>query len=1515
MGTNPAPSCGKNELGTNAAYEGYENLIECLPPDVSIADPVYSFRSNQECSPDYYTTQIPEAEVLAILKEGIGTMSNPGVSDILPTVEQERILTDSEKEVIEILETEFSTVTTDIDRSHFSPSEPQVAFDMGTVLLALSKLLADMGKKAVSAEILNRTESAFDRGKPYKPTAKEAPIFKQLDQFADQGVIRRMNYLILEHRMTPQDAFGVAVRHILAAPRPDYAQRLLSGRHVIKNGQLAHEELLLDGLSTADVTQLRDPARPYKLTYAQMEAAIRTAAAETRSPRMGQTMLDIMDASIPRLSDAEMPIRDVDRTHTQTQEGTDRLTNKLQRSRASVTLPVLEQIIGRLEGQDNFPERMQFEFGDEKIILDLSSMPQDLRNAEMKRYVRILTVIRNRIQRKGYITDKDITFLGSLISNIEASRQFRQVRDLVGSSLQEMIAANRRGEEMLMRALDPADPVSHGIREALLTLSNPAKQSTMVGLEIEGEGVAVLAWEVDPSGQHAQLRVHDRNNANIGPTTYQEVPLVRIDKGGGIEMSPALLEIDRRGRPGILSLAELAGLQDLTIRAEDAFAKIPNGDALKKAVYQAVNERQVECMSVDWEDPHACEFEPADGSPASLSERAENIRRLGWGNELLRSVRMTSRDLEDIRLFNPDLGMDYRKVVEREFERIEKTFVERFPEAMKARFHKIIRGLAKEFIRGRKTREAVFRRELRTLVFEAMDAISGESNARNKSSIRKQAGIGEETHDLLELARLVREGEAVPQDLVQRLTIGRTNLENQPSIESARDLYMVGEHQQALAEYWRVGTDAVTPVPERAAALGDGIGVAILIGDPVAIDRTMRELEHLVIAEGHELTTEQQRQIRNALKLEAMGIAVPEGLRNALKGKIGIGWASEMANEALLGHERPLLPLTERFAYLGDEARTQIETLTQDALRGELGKWLTDKGFLRFIATSTEAEYDDLFKRNGIANGDTTNPSRPGSPIDNFYRRAREIIRASGYDLQRLAENKMVALVGDQPAGEVKFSEPPRTKIRISGEYPAVGVKAGDISDAAAQPSFVYSDTELSREIMRWPWLYDAREVAYNIRDVALPSALSVLSFLTAKNTVELIMPPPTRTWEAMAQGYSIMGAATILDHGLSAAGNYIIRRTVSDMAALETVMMPGGFSAGEFAGGMGSAIFVWRGIAGTSELMGADPKSAEMIGLGGMAAIYGGYRPLIRVVAPDVYRDIVMFPQFSRTAAETGAEFVFLSPEVSPMLLNIGRLIKIGGIIYLTADVGLGIADSVIELMGDDADAAARNIWYANMRNGIKERSFFGNASGVGFAERASNTITALNLTVTPPSLVKVCGDIFEADLHAQIKAELVATMKYAEHRYNANELANASYISLLGRFRDLVWNAIWSDNPPSLISIVSDLTNSECNETHCKFLGVLDKWQKYAQDNLSDRHQPQLFKGEAIAEGRVRDPVALASQMKEDLAATLNVIEDFLRKNADNPDSALNNRPGLLNYLAQNLRQYRQDLESMPG
>jgi len=701
-----------------------------------------------------------------------------------------------------------------------------------------------------------------------------------------------------------------------------------------------------------------------------------------------------------------------------------------------------------------------------------------------------------------------------------------------------------------------------------------------------------------------------------------------------------------------------------------------------------------------------------------------------------------------------------------------------------------------------------------------------------------------------------------------------------PSLTRARELLAQDSYHKAAHEYLRFALSSESSTAEKITAFVESVRAATAIQEYGRANMAVTEAAKLIMTLG-EIPDAAKQAMKRLIMDSPWGkiLDVPFEVSVQVKGetpkanqKMGMDAAIDVVEKALLGAD-PVDYFFDRIPALMPDSVPKLEEIATLARKN--GLWRFPKDMLVRVATLTDGEFQMLIK--------TIPPGFENVRLCQFYRKARGIVLNSGYNLNVLSQNPVVVVMADQKPALFLVDEKPRTPKIVAGEN-----------------GTIYIDADVQRSIKPWPWLSDAGNVAGH-------AALGAFTFMGAKYLIQSVTPEPTKNWEAMAQGHTILLTALTMDAAMHKGAEIYIYKSLSPKNAF-TAFRPPNFSWGQLGGNIGTAMFAYRFVAGNAEIMGVSPEIAEWVGLGGTGAIFAGYRPLIKAISPRVYTDLIVKEgQIMSQVLGSGGRIVYGSGATA-RILSAEKAIAKGGLYYLLADFTLGAIDSIVDLAVDDVDGYIRNLEYSEYKSYINNRTFFGSNDDVNIFQQLGYTLWASADTIVPPAWHKLCNDVTGTKWREAKRAEIEQKI-YNHHYGNAVTYAKNTALLMDHTLAQILMDEIWNPSPPTFIEILGRMTSRGHNHDTYRVSDTFAKWQTYASNHLTDDHQCWLFTNDVVAYGATKNVHGIAYWMEDRFLDVLNKLEVGIR---DLEVSDLGDKAAREHALRV-VNQYRSELKMM--
>lgn len=1296
--------------------------------------------------------------------------------------------------------------------------------------------------------------------KRYAARYKPAEISKGSQLLSDMlaphatDFISGLEYLRSEHQLATRDAFREMVRYILTRPG-------LSVREMVAQPER------VDSYSDLTTEVVRDLVRRYGLGYEQMEHIVEDVASDVRAELERKVALvEIIHRALPNeVLEGELAVRNVDRSLTQTRRDISRLRGKLKRAYGDLTrtvLPVLTRelrvVVEQTRSKGVVPDEVHLNFGDVEVTIPFKDIPQEARLETIATYLEEWDRININIREKGHMTLAEAEYLDSLGSRIPL---FARYKGLSSGGLLETMRASEMGESLFVRALDTANPDSQGLRRFLARVTESPHRTA--AFRIVGEpGVKVAVWGPSSVSSYGNLAIYERGTGNgshdhIGPFTFYEGEFYEIAGSECRLVEPVMIRVDRRGAAGAITASEMRGLKQLRQELRSSLKGKEGGSAVARLYRLFFDDIVSAWRGVKWRDSKVKDVVGQRVSRTVRSgERAIRIAEPAY--ELVRLLRQTSRQLLDVHQYDAQFDQarfesNVRDTLSGITTQYEPFFTGGTSETnRRVLFRRNMQDLADAIVSGNESAAQINRDVIRGLAIDRLDhKLRGRYRGNKGNASTTSAGM--EADGWLEV--LGKGGvDAVSLDRLRELALYRFNQDKAPSFDRARRSFVTGNYLEALHEFGRLSIDGGVDVNTRIEALTQLYKTANFAQRPIWMQKSLREIAHLLETQGVGLTESQRSVLNDALYLEVAGIVdIPLYLKmRLLEGQkvLGLKGAVITAETALLGKKPPRMLIfhEDRHSLLSDVSSRNLDSLIVGARAQEL--LVIDSDFLRTVATLTEVEFSNLMAERSFG-------EKVSAGLKAYYERARIIVRKHGYSPAKLQEHPSVKQIA-------------RRIVRVSrgSKRKALGSEMG--LDPDSGEFYVYVEP---RTLTRWPLLYDLKEAAG-------PTLVGLLTFITSRNIMTWAYGKPETLMEAQAMQYNILGGAMVLDHGIAFGVEKYVSWRTGITAPVQPIIMPQSFSFGELGSGLGQAIFISRVIeAGAEHVIGMEPLNAQMVGLAGMGAVLGGFRPVLKAANPKAYTDLLIARRMPELVK--AGKYGCIYPESAPYVYG-GAILKGAALYYAIIEFGIAGIDAVVDLAHDDIERRVRMEESRLFIHNIRDQSFFGeNTTGASVPLRLFQTLQTMIAAVTPAEAwARLVGDVVgsewrewgEAKIHDQIyQAHLDNTKKLAEYVANAFEQSLAVIIS----------NFLLDPDPPSMTEIISWLPhiNGEQNSANL----YLDNWYSYQSEYLRPEDRHWLIKKDIVTENDINDKCAFVYWLYDRFKLIIEEMRGILDRTAD--------------------------------
>ena len=239
--------------------------------------------------------------------------------------------------------------------------------------------------------------------------------------------------------------------------------------------------------------------------------------------------------------------------------------------------------------------------------------------------------------------------------------------------------------------------------------------------------------------------------------------------------------------------------------------------------------------------------------------------------------------------------------------------------------------------------------------------------------------------------------------------------------------------------------------------------------------------------------------------------------------------------------------------------------------------------------------------------------------------------------------------------------------------------------------------------------------------EIGGPTIFGALTFLCARDVVGALFGKPDSHLEAVAQGYSTIATAVVIEKTLQVAAEKIFKGYSAAAGAM---------GLKSFFGGLGASAFIYKGIEGTATNLGMSEKAAEITGLVGTGVVYGAWKPAAqRLLAPEI---------------------------ATRFIANTENLLSKGGLVYLIADAAPTLAEAVYNQFDEPASVGAREEWYSTMKKYRNDRAILGDADDVAWYDRIGNSLFNTVDIFVPAAWHKFVDPVFDENvMRWQIQCE----------------------------------------------------------------------------------------------------------------------------------------------------------------
>lgn len=629
-----------------------------------------------------------------------------------------------------------------------------------------------------------------------------------------------------------------------------------------------------------------------------------------------------------------------------------------------------------------------------------------------------------------------------------------------------------------------------------------------------------------------------------------------------------------------------------------------------------------------------------------------------------------------------------------------------------------------------------------------------------------------------------------------------------PSLARARKLHEQGSFEKALGEYSDIILGIRTTTPERIVALLESVETAGAMQDYTKANAALAQAASLIDYEGS-MSKEAKTIIKHILydsplsKVLNIPFDLPVKALIETKGPMAetaLRTTAEEIARTLLGNE-PVPYIQDRTRSLTAEATDELQDIVSEVKDNGLKRFPED--LLLKTATLTTEEFNAFIR--------TIPPGFENSYLSEFYKKARSVVIKYGYNIESLKGHETVRLIANEAGGSIEDTgKIPRVSRTPTGQF--------------------YIDKAVLENFKRWPWLPD-------VGGVLAHSAFGMMSFMGAKALVEWLTPTPTRNWESAVQGQSVMLTAMCLDSAVQNGVTHFLTKIPA-----QPLIAPSAPSYLNSVGSIGASMFIYRMLAGVTELAGARSSTAEWVGLAGTGVVMGGYQPLMKWISPA---SLTKLPFFEAVMSKM---FFF----------------------YAVADMTLQAADSMVDLTNDQIDSMIRNAEYSAHKEYINNMSFFGDAPA-GFFTSTYYTLESLASIVTPPALYKLEMDVRGSRWRQKTRLEYDKAVYLANYN-NAVKLGAQAAEKLEQAFFSEITDNVFDRVPKDIEDLISELTTDQ------EIAGLFAVWQKYGEQNLKSKDQYWIFTDRVISGGNIINEKAIAYWMKPRFIQTIDKMIGLL-------------------------------------
>lgn len=669
-----------------------------------------------------------------------------------------------------------------------------------------------------------------------------------------------MSFLIGKQNLSPEKAYETIIRYILT--RTEISLRLAVADPSVIEGYY--------DLTVEDIFHLE---QTYSLTAEQMDLIAGEVAIGVNLEEMGGVVRIPLQNIIDR-REGELSWVDFKEALTRTQEAADRLKSNLHRTHRHIIENVLTEMaqnlalqIKQLEKEPVIPAIVTVALGEwGEIEIPLQQIAPSERLRRLKRSLAEWQRVLQLMRKSGNLSPKVAEELVRWSGEFAPIGRFQK---LSGERLEGEIAAIERGIDLLFDAFNIADPVSRAKSRLLVALAET--ESGFLGYQTPGDPIRVVA-------RTPTIKVHERGDSRVGPYTFHESRLAKIDGKGSIRFEPAMVYVDRRGRPGLVTVSEVKLLVDF-----EKTLLMANADMeIIKAYHRFLTDVKRAWNSIDWREKNAL-IDFGKDPKKSVATGAKLIKTLAPGYALIRLVRQVGGELLESRVAD---GLPNEEVT-RLLHQITEKFLPFFQGEMATDevgeeiFVQQMKNLEENILSGDRGAMLKTRGKMKDLVFRRMDRLAGQSFGHLAGNVRTGCW-GEELEGWIKAATS-GVGNLSPETLKQ-LSLLRINQGEPPSVETARLFFVEGKYDEALNEYGRIAIDGRAHVVTRLTALAQLFRIAYLQNNSTWMHKALGEMDYLLAAGIWDLRPEEKRQMRLALRLEKLGLVrIGDLLRKSLE--------------------------------------------------------------------------------------------------------------------------------------------------------------------------------------------------------------------------------------------------------------------------------------------------------------------------------------------------------------------------------------------------------------------------------------------------------------------------------------------------------------------------------------------------------------------------------------------------------------------------------------------------------